>query len=64
MFAEHALSVALEKSQKLSLLAQDPRKVKAITIIVWMDQKLTKPYTSPRHYWKLLGAEAQEIILY
>ena len=50
MFAEHALSVALEKSQKLSLLAQDPRKVKAITITVWKDQKLTKPYTSQRHY--------------
>lgn len=43
MFAEHALSVALDKSQKLSLLAQDPRKVKPITTTEWMDQKLTKP---------------------
>lgn len=49
-FTEHALSVALEKSQKLSLLAQDPRKGKPITITVWMDQKLTKPHTSLRHY--------------
>lgn len=45
LFAEQVVTSALTNSQKLSLLAQDLRKVKPVTITIWMDQKLAKHYS-------------------